>query len=293
MRDINILNRRRCIIAFVVCLLIVVLSILGIIKRILAPLGDTTIITGKDVFKYFTVLSNAFVNACAILCVPFEIEGLLKENYHLPRWIVDFLFVGVTNTTITLLISLFMIAPTKGFVFTFSGSLLYMHLLCPLLALILFVYINVDHNIKVSRIFYAVIPVVIYGVIYLIKVFVLGQENGGWIDLYYVKGKVPGWLLLIGIFVIGILIAYILRKHHNKKHQEYKKIKEEYYMENYKNRNVDIIDAIKDIALKDKRKYKEGNIFIPVHTINTLKRIYKSDYENKKLYDVYVETFFS
>ena len=64
-------------------------------------------------------------------------------------------------------------------------------------------------------------------------------------------------------------------------------------MENYKNRNIDIIDAIKDIALKDKRKYKEGNIFIPVHTINTLKHIYKSDYENKKLYDVYVETFFS
>lgn len=289
MNNINEIIKKRCLLAFIVCLLIVVTTFLGVVNRVLTPKNPESVLFGKDVFRYFTVLSNIFVNGCAIMCIPFEIEGLLKQNYHLPRWIVDFLYVGVTCTTITLIVASFLIAPTTGFVYAFlDNSLIFLHLICPILALLLFLFVNVDHEIKANRMFIAILPVLFYMVTYVINVFVI-PEYSDWKDHYYIKGNIDLWLVIILVLAVSLLTAYLLRKYHNKLHFKYKAMLEQ----NFNVNNANIIEAVKDLALEDSKKYVEGDIAVPVYAINIMRKTYGSDYSVDDLYKVYLQTFLS
>lgn len=132
----------------------------GIIYKLLLTETDENILLGVDSFRYFTVLSNLFMNACAIMCIPFEIQGLLKHDYHLPRWVVDLVYVGVTNTTITFLFVLLLMVPRYGFVYSFvEDTSVFLHLICPILSFILFLFVNVDHEIKFSHCIFTLIPI--------------------------------------------------------------------------------------------------------------------------------------
>lgn len=289
MKVISTVNRTRCTIAFIVSVTIVLASFFGVLITMLLPGTSASSIIGMNNFRYFTILANLFMNVCAILCVPYEIEGLRKQNYHLPRWIVDFLYFGVVNMAITFFGCLLVIAPVNGFKETFfTSNLLYLHLICPILSLLLFLFINIDHKIKLNRIFISIIPITIYAIVYCVNVFVIGEENGGWIDHYHVKENYPLWQVILITMIIGIMTASILMFIHNKHHLGIKKIKNDYIQSKDE---LDIIEEIKKLANEDRNKYSEGDIVIPTHIIDVIRKERDSKYTSEELYGLYLDYF--
>ena len=291
-KNIESINSRRCLIALIVSILIVSISFVGVTKKLLMPLTEGSAIAGKDVFRYFTVISTVAINVCAVLCIPFEIQGIIKHNYHLPRWIVDFLYISTTCTTMTFMVSSVVIAPNAGIKATFfEGSLLYMHFLCPILALLLFLAVNLDHNIKKSRLALSIVPMSIYIIVYYYEVFILTESNGGWVDHYFIGGNISIGLLFIIVVITNLIVSYILLKVHNISHSKYKKAFINYYMNSPKYEFSDVSEAIIYLAKEDKKYYKEGDITIPIRIIKILKNRYSSNFNDNELYTIYINSF--
>lgn len=289
MKSISAVNRARCMIAFIISVSIVLASFLGVLITLVLPATESSNITGAHNFRYFTVLANSFMNVCAVLCIPFEIEGLRKHNYHLPRWIVDCLYFGVVNMAITFFGCLLVIAPINGYVETFFiNGLVYSHLICPILSLLLFLFINIDHKIKPNRIIIAILPITIYAIVYCVNVFVIGEKNGGWSDHYYIKDNYPIWEVIIITMIIGVITASVLMLIHNWHHFGVKKIKQIYIR---KKDDLDIVEEIKKLANSEKNKHTEGDIVIPVHIIDIMQKECNSKYTSEELYGIYLDHF--
>ena len=65
--------------------------------------------------KLLLILLCLAAGAMAMV-IPYTMDGLRTHNYYLPRWIVDLVYAGVTAVALTFIVSLFILAPVKGFV---------------------------------------------------------------------------------------------------------------------------------------------------------------------------------
>jgi hypothetical protein len=161
------------------------------------------------------------------MSIPFAVDGIRQKNYHLPRWIVNLTFISVTCISLTFLISLFILSPNAGFVYIMlSDTNLLLHTIIPITSIILFLFINTYHNVKFKTTFFALIPVIIYALIYLVLAIIIGEENGGWRDHYHFQQLMPWYFVFILIISITFGIANLLKLIHNRMHKRDKEITE-------------------------------------------------------------------
>ena len=120
--------------------------------------GQWDLHKGKKSLRFFTILSNLFCAVSALLLV-------LSSSYW--AWLLK--YVGTVAVTVTLLTVLFFLGPHYGYKVLFSGPDLWLHLICPLLAL--FAWLAWDRvPIPPLLSLIGVIPVLLYGLLYLHKV---------------------------------------------------------------------------------------------------------------------------
>jgi len=217
------INRNRCILAIIVCSLICILVYLGVTDQVLRDPDPLIKEVGWKSYHMFTILSNLLMAVAAAMCIPFAVDGMRYRNYHLPRWYVNLMYAGTTGVAITFIIALTVLAPAAGFyrVMLFSNNLL-LHLTCPILSILLFLFINSDHQIKWKDTIIAITPVCIYMAMYLILVFAVGEESGGWRDhyqIYRILEIIPMPLLIVLFAFISFVIAAALRLAHNAIHR--------------------------------------------------------------------------
>ncbi len=55
-----------------------------------------------------------------------------------------------------------------------------MHVICPIMILISFFAIESYYQINIKISLLAIIPVLIYAVVYIYEVIIIGVQNGGW-----------------------------------------------------------------------------------------------------------------
>lgn len=82
-------NRLRCILAIVFCTLLSVLVFLAVSDQLLSTPDAIVQEVGWKSFHMFTILANMFMGIAAAMCIPYAVDGLRYDNYHLPRWIVN------------------------------------------------------------------------------------------------------------------------------------------------------------------------------------------------------------
>lgn len=130
----------------------------------------------RVVFRYFTVLSNVLCAAAAALVVIFRISG------SLPYAVGVLKYMGTVTVTVTLLTVLFFLGPTMGYKLMFTGADLWLHLICPLLAIISCCLWD-KPKMPLGVVGLGVLPVVLYGALYLKKA-VLDTSERSWKDFY-------------------------------------------------------------------------------------------------------------
>lgn len=157
----------------------------------------------KSFFRYFTTLSNllcALASAVVIVC---QLCG------GLPMWAIVFKYVGTCAVTVTMMtVLLFLLPLSKDWKLVLWGGDLVLHLICPLLALVSFIFFE-KQPMPAWVIILGVLSVVLYGLLYCRKV-IFAPEERRWNDFYcfnmHGKWKLSCVLMLLGSALIALAL---------------------------------------------------------------------------------------
>jgi hypothetical protein len=271
---------------------IVVLVFIAVVIKLLAAPTELVEEVGIKTFRMYTVLSNMLVAISVAMTIPFTIDGIRYKNYHLPRWIVNFIFISTTCITLTFIVSLTLLSAYAGFdVIMLEGTNLFLHTIVPIITIITFLFINIYHTVKFKVTWYALIPVGMYAIVYLISAIIIGQENGGWRDHYHFNEFIPWYIVFVIIFALVFGIANLLRTVHNRMHKRDKIATEEYYQNAPEYNLPTIEEAIKKLAQENKQYDKGGEIIVPRRIINFLNNKYQSNKPLSELCNIYIDEY--
>lgn len=109
--------------ALIFNILIVILEIIALIETIRQ--------FGRLQIEYYTIDSNLFALATSILFIIFH-----KKDYE---WLKDLKYITTCCLAVTFLVVVFILTPALEFrydIYMFSGTMLYQHTLCPILAVL-------------------------------------------------------------------------------------------------------------------------------------------------------------
>ena len=243
---------------------------------------------GLRTFCMFTVNSNIFCGIAMMLTIPYTIDGMRKKDFHLPNWMVDFLLMGVTAVGLTFLVSLCVLAPVKGFVLIFTGSRFFLHGLCPVLAIIAFCFIITNHVISIKESLIALLPVMLYAMVYYFMVEILGPDNGGWDDFYGFFTRIPSWISLLSFMPLTFGVATVIRLLHNRscrRHMQWMAA-----LINAEFSDKTIREQIVYVAEGRRSEKKTGNIVIPVPLIVAMIKNSGDELDLEEACDIYLHT---
>ena len=162
---------------------------------------------GFQLFVFFTEDSNVFAALTALIMAVFNILSLRKDGLEAPEWLHWLKFCSAVAVTVTLLTTALFLGPIYTYRYVFGGENLYLHLLCPVLAVISTLVFEPRRRIgpwlPVSLC--GTLPVVVYGIVYFINVVVLGPEKGGWED-FYMFNMGGRWYITMAIMFAGTFL---------------------------------------------------------------------------------------
>ena len=268
MNGIQRINRRKCLLTLLFSAAVVICTCVGVVMNLTTLHDENFDHMGIETFCMFTVNSNIFMGIAMFLTLPYTVDGLRNGYFRLPDWLVYLLFVASTALSLTFLVSLFILAPFKGFVLIFTGSRFFLHGLCPILAIAVFCFVLKDTHLRFAATFLSLIPVFIYACIYYMMVAVVGEERGGWNDFYGFLTRIPPWISMSAFLPVTFGIATVLRIFHNRSVERYRKAARKLYLEAYGAGNMR--DVILHIASIRSKQDTSGNIVIPYNLLRTL-----------------------
>ena len=114
MTQIERINRRKCILTLVFSAAVVICVSIGVVMNLTTLYDENFDHMGIRTFCMFTVNSNILTGISMFLVVPYAIDGLRKQYFRLPDWLVVTLFVTTTALSLTFLISLCVLAPVSA-----------------------------------------------------------------------------------------------------------------------------------------------------------------------------------
>ena len=258
-------NRIQCLFALISASIVAVCVCVGVVMNLVTLYDENFDHMGIRTFCMFTVNSNILAGLSMMLCIPYTVDGLRTGYYHLPDWVVVLMHIAVTAVALTFLVSLFILAPVKGFVLIFSGSRFFLHGVCPILSILTFCCFIYSHLIRLWESPLALIPVFLYSAVYLVMVVFIGEEHGGWNDFYGFATRIPLWISLVTILPLTFGIAALLRLGHNRCCCLRREKDAALYREAY--RGADLREAVENMARSHRQELKTNSIVIPSQTI--------------------------
>ncbi len=258
-------NRIQCLFALFGAGIVAVCVCIGVTMNLVTLYDENFDHMGIRTFCMFTVDSNILAGLTMLLCIPYTVDGLRTGYYHLPDWAVVLMHIAVTAVTLTFMVSLFILAPVKGFWLIFSGSRFFLHGVCPVLCIITFCCFINSHLIRFWESLLALVPVLIYTAVYLFMVIYIGEEHGGWNDFYGFVTRVPLWVSFVVILPMTCLIAQLLRLGHNRCCLRRRNMDAALYRAAYS--GADLSQVVENMARSHKKELKTNNIVIPIQTI--------------------------
>ena len=160
-------------------------------------------------FAFYTMAVNTFAAVSVAFMIPYAVEGIRKRRFVLPEWVAVLHYLSTCSIAIMLIFVLaFMsrVSPDDAF----GGSNLITHVLCP--ALILLSFFEVEKGIALSAkySFIGCVPFFIYMVVYYVEVFLIGEANGGWPDLYHIGEYLSPALAALAFLLLGLGVSSLI-----------------------------------------------------------------------------------
>ena len=154
----------------------------------------------RVVLRFFTALSNLLCAAAALILALCRLCG------GAPQAALVLKYVGTASVTVTLLTVLAFLGPTIGYKRLLTGPDFWLHLFCPVLALVSYFAWDRPALSFAAAVLLAVLPVALYGAMYVYRV-LFAPEERRWKDFYgFNRGgrwRLSLALMLAGSAVIG------------------------------------------------------------------------------------------
>lgn len=152
-------------------------------------------------FRFFTVLSNVFCAAAALMMCFAPSSA----------WAWTLKYIGTAAVTVTMLTVFLFLGPNLGYKALLTGKELIMHLVTPLLATLSFLFLE-RRGMTAGTALLGMLPVLLYGTLYLYNV-VYAPEDKRWEDFYGFNknGKWPVSFaaMLAGAFAVCMLFLFL------------------------------------------------------------------------------------
>lgn len=261
-------DRKQCIAALISAVVVVVCVLIAVTINLTNLFNSDFENVGIRTFFMFTVNSNILVAFGMMMVIPYTIDGLRKNNYHLPNWIVNFLHMGTTTLALTFLVSLLYLLPTSGFERIFWGTNFLLHGICPLFTIVSFLFFISDHKISLKESVLPLLPVVVYGIIYFIMVLGVGAENGGWSDFYGIATKIPLPVTIIAFPLISFGVSVLLGLIHNSTYTRRKNKEASLYKESFE--KADVRSLIAEAGRSRASAQKVCDVVVPTRVIDIM-----------------------
>ena len=209
---------KKLLISIILNLLIVVFEIIGVVLSIRRR--------GVEAFLFYTELVNYLTLVISLIYVIFGFVAL-KKNTKTANWLHNLRYASTVCLILTFMVVLCILVPITpsefGFYF-FGDSNLYQHFLCPILAIVSFMFFESERKLNKKTILFGIFPTLIYGLILislnLCKVLV------GPYPFFYVY-DMPWYattLLLAGIFTLAFFISWLALFVHNRQFKRHNKV---------------------------------------------------------------------
>ena len=206
--NIIVLSKRRSLMALIACLITLGFSFYGIAGGMVLYVEDD--LSAGMIFQWFTTISNSITCLAACMITPFAVEGYRKKFFSLPKWVTVFLYMGMVSTTLTMIVSVGFISRVDP-AFALGGYNTYLHIVCPVMVIISFFMIESGYLYSVLDAVLAVIPTFMYTIVYIIEVIVVGEQKGGWEDLYHVMEYVPAPVAAVAVPAAAFGVSMLIR----------------------------------------------------------------------------------
>ena len=158
--------------------------------------GSGLMSSGFANLKYFTVLSNLFCGAVAIVrLIRFALD---KKFPILPK------LMAASATGLTFLIIAAFLQPLYPDLNLYAGGNKYFHLIVPLLSMAEFLIIKTEEKIPFKYTLYSALLALLYGTFYLVNILINGI--GEWPDTNDWYGFL-NWGFPIGIAIFAVVVA--------------------------------------------------------------------------------------
>ena len=276
------LLKRRSIIALCSGIITLVFAFYGIIAGIIRTV-EVMGINGFYSFIFYTMISNTLAAFSVTLIIPFAVEGIKRKSFILPKWIAVLHYISATSIAIMMFLVLAImswIAPDNAF----EGSNFITHVICPILILISFFQIENGYVYSLKNLFFACIPFYIYVCIYSIEVFLIGEANGGWIDIYKIKEYMSPIIAIPILLFLGFCVSWLVAIISN--FLTKKRVKKRYL---YLEKNLEPVEAkIEAYGLGNMMSQikDENSILIPLDILNYIAK--KSQVNTEDLIKSYI-----
>ena len=200
-----VLQRYRSVITFLACTVTLVATLYALGSYLIEyTLNHWKII---DIFRYFTTLSNMVTALAASFIIPYAISGFRQKHFSYPKWVSMLHFSGTTCTTFVGLFSVLLIGPYNS-EFAFGGSNFYLHVVCPLMVLVSFLFVESHYHFSKKDFLLCMLPFFIYSILYLVNVAILGV----WDDMYLLNTLVPAYISLPAVYIVYLALSHLLKK---------------------------------------------------------------------------------
>ncbi len=134
---------------------------------------------GKYCFQFFTVDSNVLAAVAALLLAAAQLRSL-RGGGEPPLWTVALKYVGTVAVSVTFFTVVCFLGPVFGFRGMFAGNNLFLHLICPLLAIFSCFLLETQPPLRFRSTLLGLLPTLVYGAIYVVMVVFRRR----WYDFY-------------------------------------------------------------------------------------------------------------
>ena len=202
-------NQTKTILSLVINLLLFLITTGVIISYFFTESEHVKLIihSQEEVFWFFTTDSNIFAAVAALIVAICDIRILRGKADRLPKAVMILKFAATATVMLTLTVCLVYLAPRFGFGFIFGDSFFHVHLSGPLMAFVSLCFFDKGERISFPAACWSYVPLAIYGAVYTTMVTVIGEENGGWRDLYRFTDGGSIWLTVVLMLVLYTIIV--------------------------------------------------------------------------------------
>jgi hypothetical protein len=171
---------------------------------------------GLGLFAFYTEDSNILSLVASIVYACLLMRQIVSGR-HVPTWAAKLRYVSVCCLTLTFLVVAFVLAPLagqNGYALMFlSGSMLYFHLLCPVLAVLSLLVVDPRGATDLGDARLVLVPTGLYAVV-LVSLNLVGAVSGPYPFLRVYDQPVWAsacWLVAIvgGAYLIALAIAWV------------------------------------------------------------------------------------